>query len=98
MLGGRIIETTYARAIYYGAELNQEERTEFAERHRNKLDKAARFGCPVVTFIDGYRNEVPYDPVEYGQSVGRERDPISRQIKVGLGRTLVGNKPTPATT
>ena len=86
MLGDRIVETTYARMIYYGAELNEDERAEFVKRHSQKLAKAAERRCPVLTSVDGRRNEAKYDPLEYGQSIGRERDPVSRKIKEGLGR------------
>ena len=87
MLGDRIIETTYPRVIYYGAELNEFERHIFAERHSKQLEKAVQKRFPVVTLVDGRRNDVKYDPLEYEHSIGRERDPVTREIKPGLGRT-----------
>jgi hypothetical protein len=85
MLGGRIIETTSERAIYFGAELTAEERAVFAERHsKHKLE--SRKNLRIATFINGERSYVDYDPAIYASSIGRERDPITREIKQGLGR------------
>ena len=87
MLGNRIIETTMTRAVYYGAELDPDERAVFADRYGVlKIRDKHWEKLQVATYIDGERTYAKYDPRVYGQTIGRERDPITGQIKEGIGR------------
>jgi hypothetical protein len=85
MLGERIVETTSPYYAYYGAQLNDEELA-ILDRHQREHDLLALQKLKVVTFIDGRRQYVDYDPAEYAQTIGRERDPITRAVRPGLGR------------
>lgn len=86
MLGDRIVESTFAREFYYGAELTPGEREEFGRR-LSKHRPSARGLLRVATFVDGERTYVDHDAAAaYHATIGRERDPATGRIKQGLGR------------
>jgi hypothetical protein len=91
MLGDRIIETTFGHAIYFVAELTTEELAEFAKRH-SEHKQELRKNLRVATFVNGERAYVEYDAAIYADSIGRERDPFTRDIQQRLGRGLFGQK------
>jgi hypothetical protein len=84
MLGDRIIESTFAHAIYYGAQLNAAERAAFCKRFKPHSPEAHRFSR-ILTSVDGERACVPYESWLHDETLGRERGPYG-QIKEGLGR------------
>jgi hypothetical protein len=86
MLGKRIVESTFSREIYFGAELTTNEREEFGRRLSRPKDRSRDF-LRVATFVNGERTFVDYDAaMEYHHTIGRERDPATGQIMEGLGR------------
>jgi hypothetical protein len=85
MLGDRIVETTWPFRIYFGAELTPEERGVFGGRY-GKFDLAARVNVRVMTFVDGFREDILYDANTHADGIGRERDVDTGEIKPGLGR------------
>ena len=86
MLGDRIVESTFARDIYFGAELTPEECEEFGRR-QSRHKASARTSLSVATFINGERTFVEcYAAAGYHDTIGREREPATGQVKEGLGR------------
>jgi hypothetical protein len=85
MYNGRIIETTVPYRVYFGAQLTADECEQYCRKY-----EAYAFGefekCDVLTFVDGRRKVVHYDPEKFSQTIGRERDQNTSQVKVGLGR------------
>jgi hypothetical protein len=88
MLGPRIIETTMPFRAYYGATLNSNEISILRQQHQ-KHDLLTNTKLKVVTFINGYRGVVDYDPAIHAATIGRERDPQTREVKPGLGRNTI---------
>lgn len=85
MLDQRIVETTAPYLAYYGAELDEQER-EYFSKYISVSNPALQKIVRVATMIEGHRTHVTYDPAIYADTIGRERDPVTREIKEGLGR------------
>jgi len=86
MLGNRIIETTGYFWIYYGAEHTAEEREIFGKRYRNCYPPPSANNVRIYTFVNGFREAIPYDAEMHAIGFGRERDSVTGEIKEGLGR------------
>jgi hypothetical protein len=85
MLGERVIETTASFQIYFGAQLDPGELERFCSSQAH-LDLLERDNLSIVTSKDGYRQRIPYDPAIHRETIGRERDEMTGQVKAGLGR------------
>jgi hypothetical protein len=87
MLGSRIVETPAPYTLYYGAEIQQREIDIITEKFdKVDLTKYVDPRVGVWTIANKRRQLVPYDPDFYGQTIGRERDPKTSELKEGLGR------------
>jgi hypothetical protein len=86
MLGQRIVETTVGWPLYYGAALLPDELEYFAARY-GELDPNSRKRQTVETCKDGLRTYVWGDELRaFSETIGRERDWKTGEIKEGLGR------------
>lgn len=85
MLQGRIVETTWAFRIYFGAELSDGECDSVAQKY-GKDDPLQKGFANVYTIRGGHRMVVPYDAESFANSIGRERDWKTLAVKEGLGR------------
>lgn len=86
MLRQRIVETTIPWCLYYGAALLPDELEYFTTRY-GELDPTSRKRKAVATCKDGLRTDVWGDDCKaFSETIGRERDWKTGEIKDGLGR------------
>jgi hypothetical protein len=85
MLGNRIVESTGDYDVYYGAELNAQERQWFQEGAAAYNPLAVENPEIWTLDIGGSRIHVPYKAERDAASIGRERHWRDRKLKEGLG-------------
>lgn len=100
MIDDLIIESTHPFDAYYGSDLSTEEREWLLQNHRFAYPTMHSKNVRIYTYEDGVRHAVPYQPDIHSAGIGRERDPISGKLRVGLGRpaNAIINKQVAATT
>lgn len=81
MRGDRIVETCGEFTIYYGTALNEQELETL-----NDLAAQWHHTNRIWTVSGGERVHSPYVVAEHAAGIGRERNPVNREIKPGLGR------------